>query len=367
MNTVFRLSVTSLFVTAAMTANAGINIVDGETGNFSIGGNVELNFNYQQRDSNAQQQSEFNQDGRVLIEFAGEKYSDNGYFVGVKTQPLFESTGNIALDDAYFEFGKLEAWKVTAGRFEAYDMFPVGLDVFLEYSGNTSNELYSNDSAYVYQMKEARGRGSDGQLMYNQTFGNWYVELGTMFGDRSGLFAGETGVDKTYHGQVITQTKDSFYVRPVVAYQTGDFTFAAALETNLVSNAAVTSNGVDVSDRTGYGVTGNWQSGNTNVNANVSYMDAVDEDNLSAGLNLMHSGFGIGYVYANNDYDSTWAKGNVTVNTTYASYEFTNVLVDDFSVLLGTYYTTINNDTNNQSAYSEDDDFGARVRLFYAF
>ncbi len=62
-------------------------------------------------------------------------------------------------------------------------MFPVGLDVFLEYSGDTSNDLYTDGSAYVYQMKEARGRGSDGQIMYSQNFDNLYVEFGTMIGN----------------------------------------------------------------------------------------------------------------------------------------------------------------------------------------
>ncbi|MDK9759520.1 carbohydrate porin, partial [Vibrio sp. D173a] len=134
MKNTLKMSLAAASVMAAMTANAGISIVDTEEGNFSVGGNVELNFNYQDRESHGNNDSEFNQDGRVLIEFAGEKYTSNGHYVGVKAQPLFESTGNIALDDAYFEFGKKDGWAIKAGRFEAYDMFPVGLDVFLEYS-----------------------------------------------------------------------------------------------------------------------------------------------------------------------------------------------------------------------------------------
>ncbi|GAL15925.1 putative glycoporin [Vibrio astriarenae] len=156
-------------IMAAMTVNAGISIVDNEEGSFSVGGNVELNFNFEDRESHINDDSEFNQDGRVLIEFAGEKFTSNGHYVSVNAQPLFESTGNIALDDAYFEFGKKDGWAIKVGRFEAYDMFPVGLDVFLEYSGDTANDLYSDGSAYSYQAKEARGRGSDGQIMYNQT------------------------------------------------------------------------------------------------------------------------------------------------------------------------------------------------------
>ncbi|GAM70471.1 glycoporin [Vibrio sp. JCM 19236] len=156
-------------------------------------------------------------------------------------------------------------------------MFPVGLDVFLEYSGDTSNDLYTDGSAYIYQMKEARGRGSDGQIMYNQSFGNLYLELATMIGDRSSLFA------DSYQGVQVDRdnVKDSFLVRPVVAYQLGDFTLAASMESNLVSDAIVDVNGRDISDRTGYGATVNWANDDWSVNANFAYMDAVDEENMS--------------------------------------------------------------------------------------
>lgn len=292
--------------------------------------------------------------------------------MGVKAQPLFESTGEMALDDAYFEFGKKEGWAIKAGRFETYDMFPVGLDVFLEYSGDTANDLYSDGSAYTYQMKEARGRGSDGQIMYSQTFGNLYLEVGSMLGDRSNLFS--EGLDGSYHGQAIESSKDSFLIRPVIAYQMGDFNLAASVETNLVSNAVV-ANGVDISDRTGYGLTGNWTNGDVSINTNIAYMDAVDESNLSTGINALWGGLGVGYIYATNEYENkeftNWAEGDVNVSTWYASYEFTDVLeVQDFSVLLGTYYASVSNKLDSQvnpDAFAEEDDFGARVRLYYAF
>ncbi|MDV6250929.1 carbohydrate porin [Vibrio sp. EA2] len=372
MNRTFKLSLGAVCVSFALQANAGVKIIDNELGNFSIAGNVELNFNYRDRESNASGDQEFNQDGRVLIEFAGEKYTDKDYFVGVKAQPLFESTGNVVLDDAYFEFGKKDGWAIKAGRFEGSDMFPVGLDVFLEYSGDTSNDLYTDGWAYTYQLKEARGRGSDGQLMYHQTFGNLYVELGSMMGDRSNLF--RDGVDGTYHGNEIDKSKDSFLVRPLIAYDLGQFRIAAAMETNLVSNAVV-ANGVDISDRTGYGVTGNWSNDGWSVNVNVAYLDAVDETNFSTGVNALWNNVGIGYVYADNEYEnkelSGWVDGNVEVSTVYASYAFNDVLdVQDFNILLGSYYTCISNkltQTQSDEDFKEDDDFGARIRLFYAF
>lgn len=371
MNNTFKLSFAAALIAATMTANAGISIVNNEMGRFSIAGNVELNFNYQHRESNASGDNELNQDGRVLMEFSGQKYTSNGHYVGVKAQPLFESTGNIALDDAYFEFGKQEGWAIKAGRFEAYNMFPVGADVFLDYSGDTANDLYTDGAVYTYQMKEARGRGSDGQIMYSQSFDNLYVEFGAMMGNRSDLFNG--GVGSSYHGKTIDDSKDSLLIRPVVAYQSGNFTLAGSLETNLVSNA-VTANGVDISDRTGYGLTGNWSNDELSINANMAYLEAVDENNLSVGLNAVWNGFGVGYVYSTNEYENkvfSWAEGNVNTSAWYASYEFNNVLeVKDFSVLLGTYFTSVSNELDTQvqqEAFAEDDDFGARVRLYYQF
>ncbi|GAM75298.1 hypothetical protein JCM19241_3210 [Vibrio ishigakensis] len=41
--------------------------------------------------------------------------------------------------------------------------------------------------------------------------------------------------------------------------------------------------------------------------------------------------------------------------------------IQDFGIALGTYYTTVENKTDNMSVFSEDDDFGARVRLTYIF
>lgn len=368
MKVIFKLIVAAILIPTAMAAQATFKIIDNESGDLSIGGDIELNFNYQDRESNDSGHEEFNQDGRVLIEFAGKKVTGDGHYIAFNAQPLFETTGNIALDDAYFEFGAEDAWAIKMGRFEAYDMFPVGLDVFLEYSGDTSNELYMDGSPYSYQMKEGRGRGSDGQIMYHQEFGNFYVEIGSMIGDRSSLFDGQK-----YHGEIIDNSKDALLIRPVLAYQAGSISIAASLETNLVANAVVTSNGVDISDRTGYGLTGTWSNNKWEVNASVAYLDAVDEDNKSAGINTLWNNLGLGYIYSANEYKNSnfsgWAEGDVNVSTWYTSYEFANTLnVEGFSILLGAYYTSVDNKLTQQAdntAFSEDDDLGVRVRFFY--
>ncbi|PSW16469.1 porin [Photobacterium rosenbergii] len=375
----FKLSLAALAVATSFTATAGISIVDNEQGNFSIGGDVEFDFNYQDNDKadqlNRGKDSNYNQTGRVLVEFAGERKTESGHYLAIKAQPLMDSNGEVNLDDAYFSFGEQGGWDLRMGRFEAYDMFPVGQDTFLEYSGDTANDLYRDGAGYVYQMKEARGRAtSAGQLMYSQSFDNLYVELASVIGERADLFGTNTSDEKvTYHGREVSSNKDAIVLRPVVAYQMGDFRIAGAIEANLVKDAVIDTEGNDVSDRIGYGITANYTMNDLSVNANVAYMDALNEKDTSVGLNVLWKGFGIGYVYGVNDFDakSDFYDGKVKIDTFYASYEFANVLdVEDFSIYLGAFHTSLNEEgtrLNDGAMFSELDDKGARVRFKYFF
>ncbi|WP_112480394.1 carbohydrate porin [Vibrio variabilis] len=388
MKNTFKLSLAAVLVSAAMGANAGISIVDNEQGNFSIGGDVEFDFNFEnierhQRDTNgavisgsSETSNQFNQSGRILLEFAGERYTESGHVFQVNVQPLMESSGNVALDDAWFAFGAQDGWNLRMGRFEAFDMFPVGQDTFLEYSGDTANDLYVDGAAYVYQMKEGRGRGSDGQLMYSQNFGNVYLEVSSMIGDRSVLFGQNAfNGDVTYHGLEVENNKDSVLLRPVLAYQAGNFGIAASMEANLVKDAVIVRQGneeIDISDRKGYGVTANYSTADWNLIANFAYMDAVDEDNMTVGVNALYKGFGLGYIHAANEYENnkikTYAEGKAKVDTVYASYEFADVLeVDDFSIYLGAYHTKVDDQTVTKDVFEENADTGVRVRFKYFF
>lgn len=388
MKNTFKLSLAAVLVSAAMGANAGISIVDNEQGNFSIGGDVEFDFNFEnierhQRDTNgavisgsSETSNQFNQSGRILLEFAGERYTESGHVFQVNVQPLMESSGNVALDDAWFAFGAQDGWNLRMGRFEAFDMFPVGQDTFLEYSGDTANDLYVDGAAYVYQMKEGRGRGSDGQLMYSQNFGNVYLEVSSMIGDRSVLFGQNAfNGDVTYHGLEVENNKDSVLLRPVLSYQAGNFGIAASMEANLVKDAVIVRQGneeIDISDRKGYGVTANYSTADWNLIANFAYMDAVDEDNMTVGVNALYKGFGLGYIHAANEYENnkikTYAEGKAKVDTVYASYEFADVLeVDDFSIYLGAYHTKVDDQTATKDVFEENADTGVRVRFKYFF
>lgn len=95
--------------------------------------------------------------GRILLGFDGRRNGADGQYAGFSVQPLADMDGKMNLDDAVFFFGQQDDWKIKIGRFEAWDMFPLNQDTFIEYSGNTANDLYSDGYGYIYMMKEGRG------------------------------------------------------------------------------------------------------------------------------------------------------------------------------------------------------------------
>ena len=107
--------------------------------------------------------------GRILLGFDGYRKMDNGNFAGFSVQPLGDLAGKMYLDDAVFFFGTENDWEIKVGRFEAYDMFPLNQDTFVEYSGNTADDLYSDGYGYIYMLKEGRGRtDSGGKALLNK-------------------------------------------------------------------------------------------------------------------------------------------------------------------------------------------------------
>ena len=202
---------------------------------------------------------------------------DNGQFAGFSVQPLADLNGKMNLDDAVFFFGQENDWKVKVGRFEAYDMFPLNQDTFVEYSGNTANDLYSDGYGYIYMMKEGRGRSSSGgNFLVSKTIDNWYFELNTLLENGSTLFQ-----DSQYHGTDLENEKNVAYLRPVIAWNSGRFSTAIAMESNVVNNAYgyhdAKGQWVDQSGRTGYGYTMTWNGQKTDpldgvvTNLNVVY------------------------------------------------------------------------------------------------
>jgi len=326
--------------------------------------------------------------GRILLGFDGYRRGENGQFAGFSVQPLADVTGRMNLDDAAFFFGQENDWKVKVGRFEAYDMFPLNQDTFVEYSGNTANDLYSDGYGYIYMMKEGRGRSdSGGNFLMSKNLGNWYFEVNTLLENGSTLF-----VDKQYHGMRLDNDKNVAYVRPVIAWSEGRFSTALAMESNLVNNAYGYRDGagrwIDQSDRTGYGLTMTWNGQKTDpdngvvVNLNTAWMDASDETDFTAGVNGLWHNFELGYIYAHNEIDrfnaagldadcdgDCWITnpGDYDIHTLHTSYLFPNVMkMKNFNIYLGAYASWIDAHPNNGDS-DTDARYGGRLRFKYFF
>ncbi|EEW8593757.1 porin [Escherichia coli] len=343
------------------------NLLLSEYGDLKIYGDVEFNMDAESNhgllamtnaDVNSDPTNEqWNLNGRILLGFDGMRKLDNGYFAGFSAQPLGDMHGSVNIDDAVFFFGKENDWKVKVGRFEAYDMFPLNQDTFVEHSGNTANDLYDDGSGYIYMMKEGRGRSNAG--------GN-------------------------YHGRDMEQQKNVAYLRPVIAWSpTEEFTVSAAMEANVVNNAYgytdSKGNFVDQSDRTGYGMSMTWNGLKTDpengivVNLNTAYLDANNEKDFTAGINALWKRFELGYIYAYNKIDEfsgvvcdndCWIddEGTYNIHTIHASYQFANVMdMENFNIYLGTYYSILDSDGDKIHGDDSDDRYGARVRFKYFF
>lgn len=363
-------------------------------GDLKIYGDVEFNMDAESKRgmlamtsanlNNPNDNENWNLNGRILLGFDGMRKLENGYFAGFSAQPLADMTGSVDLDDAVFFFGQENDWKVKVGRFEAYDMFPLNQDTFVEHSGNTANDLYDDGNGYIYMMKEGRGRSdAGGNFLMSKQIDNWYFELNTLLEDGTSLY-NEGG----YHGRDMEQQKNVAYLRPVISWSEGAFSVAAAMEANVVSNAYgyddEKGNFVDQSDRTGYGMTMTWNGLKNDpddgivVNLNTAYMDAPEEKDFTAGINALWQRFELGYIYAHNKIDDfsgvicdndCWItdEGTYDIHTVHASYQIPNVMdMQNFNIYLGAYYSIL--DAEDKPSDSDNDDrYGARVRFKYYF
>lgn len=372
------------------------NLLLSGYGDLKIYGDVEFNMDAESNhgllamtnaDVNSDPTNEqWNLNGRILLGFDGMRKMDNGYFAGFSAQPLGDMHGSVNIDDAVFFFGKENDWKVKVGRFEAYDMFPLNQDTFVEHSGNTANDLYDDGSGYIYMMKEGRGRSNaGGNFLVSKQLDNLYFELNTLLEDGTSLYN-----DGNYHGRDVEQQKNVAYLRPVIAWSpTEEFTVSAAMEANVVNNAYgytdSKGNFVDQSDRTGYGMSMTWNGLKTDpdngivVNLNTAYLDANNEKDFTAGINALWKRFELGYIYAHNKIDEfsgvvcdndCWIddEGTYTIHTIHASYQFANVMdMENFNIYLGTYYSILDSDGDKKHGDDTDDRYGARVRFKYFF
>lgn len=326
--------------------------------------------------------------GRLLIGLDGERALSNGNRAGFKVQPLANMSGSMGLDDAVFYFGQDNKWNFKIGRYEAYDMFPLNQDTFVEHSGNSANDLYADGFGYVYMMKEGRGRSDNGGAMnLSSTYNDWYFEVNTLVEDGSKVFQ-----DGKYHGRQLDNRKNVVYVRPVAAWKKDNLTIAGAIDANVIRNAYGYQNAdgkfEDQSRRTGYGLNFNWDNLKNNAengiaaNLSTAYLDAKNESDFSIGANVLWRKLQVGYIYAHNDIkyyqrdtnlnpgqEKSLRPGKYDIHTIFTSYELPSILeMDNFKTYLGAYYSYINGRGEMTSVDSSDKDrYGARIRFKYLF
>lgn len=356
-------------------------------GDLKVYGDVEFNMDAESRKGSIiSRQDDSNErwdlNGRILLGFDGIRKLQDGYFAGFSAQPLADMHGSMNLDDAVFFFGQEQDWKVKVGRFEAYDMFPLNQDTFVEHSGDTANDLYDDGNGYIYMMKEGRGRSNDGgNFLMSKQIDNWYFELNTLLEDGTSLY-----YDGDYHGRSMAQQKNVAYMRPVISWSEGAFSVAAAMESNVVNNAYgyYDEHGrfIDQSDRTGYGMTMTWNGLKNDpengvvLNLNTAYLDASGEEDYTAGVNALWHRFELGYIYAHNKIDDyngmvceedCWfdEAGTYDIHTIHASYQIPNVMnMQNFNIYLGAYWSKLQGESH---LGSDDDRYGGRVRFKYYF
>ncbi len=171
--------------------------------------------------------------GRLLLGFDGRRNGSDGQYAGFSVRPLADMDGKMNLDDAVFFFSQQDDWKIKIGRFEAWDMFPLNQDTFIEYSGNTANDLYSDGYGYIYMMKEGgAAAAAGGNLLFSKTVDNWYFEVNTLVEDGSSLF-----VDQNYHGNALENRKNVGVRGRWRHGSPAPGRRPAAIESNLVNNA----------------------------------------------------------------------------------------------------------------------------------
>lgn len=336
------------------------------------------------KDFDANDTDQWDINGRILFGLDGKRELANQNYAGFSVQPLADMGGKVNLDDASFYFGKKGDWRLRIGRYEAYDMFPLGQDTFIEYSGNTANDLYSDGFGYIYMMKEGRGRSSNGgAIELTKELGDLNLQVNAMVKDGTSLFD-----HSRYHGYKLQKDKNVVYLRPIISYRNNDISAALAMERNVVNNAYgyhdINGKWHDQSKRNGYGLTMSWNSAGDFdkssegllLNSSISYLDAEQEKDFTAGINGIWKGIGLGYIYAANDIKAfntnyrgdgeIYAKGKYKLHTVNASYLISNVMdMDNFNIYLGTYLSRLERD--EKQGGGNDNRYGARVRFKYFF
>lgn len=340
-----KLSLAALLVSAACGASAG-ELYSGDKGAVSLSGDVEHDIYYTSKEGAVPGgQDEAKQNGRIKLEIAGERVLDNGYFAEFDVELLAKSDSEqTGTDNAYFKFGMQDAWDVTTGRYEAYDMFPKGQDTFM------------NDAS-IYQLKYARGRSTDGAVMVNGYVGNFTAQLNVQAAKAEDI----TLTGSALKAEADQESQNPIWVRPVLAYSAGAVTVAAGMET-----------AVNVEDAPkGYALRFSYDADSVSVNAAAARLGFdgknstgadLDYTNTSLTLNATIDALGLGLFHTRVDDDKN-VQDDYKQTQAYVSYKISNVLgLDNFEMYPAAYMMKTKLD-----GASDVKEGGLKLRLKYYF
>lgn len=296
------------FGTASLSAHADV----------SFDANIELDPTYVGARDNPVSKSDIDLGGRVELNANAMLMQNGDNFVKARGTLIVPVNGDSArVDDAWLQFGS-KAYDFKLGRFEAVDLFPVGMDTVLMPALGVG-----------YRANVLRGRMTDGRF---------HGALGVNMGDSLRLELGMVGpkrnesVNYKAHG-----------LRPVLIYKAGALTAtvgAEMLKDNLDS----------VADSTGVGVTLGYAI-SKDVGMNLNYARNSKRDSSSFGANAIINGaLGLGFVQ-----DKT---AGAKADTVYVAYKMP---------LLGVKGAFITPALSYSKGTGVDDLVAVRVRLNYAF
>ncbi|MCX7250743.1 MAG: carbohydrate porin [Burkholderiales bacterium] len=277
--------------------------------------NIEFDTTYTDARSNPVAKSSTDLGGRVELNANAELARNGDYFVNGRASLIVPVNGNeVHMDDAWLQFGSSQV-DFKLGRFEAVDLFPLGMDTVVMPADGTG-----------YRANMLRGRVTDGRFHGALGFN---AAPGLRF--EVGMVAEKAG------------NENASGFRPAVVYSQGDLTLRAGLEA-LQNNAVIPG-----ADSTGVGLSvGYALAKDTMINANYAHNNKLDA--TSVGANAVIGALGLGYVQ-----DKT---GSNSVDTVYAAYKLP---------LLGVKGAFITPALSFSKGDKVDDLVAFRVRLNYQF
>ena len=366
----------AIMLACTSAANAAWTSADGS---LTIGGDAEINFDVINNDgmrnsdgtvAKHKTETKLNDDSRIKMAVAWTNAREDGAFINAKIEPLIRTDGTVAVDDAYFMFGREDSWAFQIGRYEAMNLFPLGKDVALFYADGSDG--INGSGVYYYMAKEGRGRaGKAGQARIMGEMGNWTAEVSTIYGNTIDLLQGDHPDYNETDNTGVHSDHNSFMVRPAVNYlsDSGFVSISVGTEYELSTDSVTLYEGAEelnLSDRFGTAATATLNFGNLLWNTSIAMQDAKDAWKAQTyNTNIVYKdAFGLGASYAMNN----WAKAGKEDTKSFALYTAYTMPIMNFDNADVTFALSYS-DTENAHGNALDDQqtTAFRTRFNYYF